>query len=199
MPTSAKTPDQRSDRYLGTSKWVPRLRHICRVGCTPAGHHSEASAAFDERPQSVRLRIRLLIGDVHQLFAVWSVGAWACRSSRREVLPALPIPKTSTRPRRTLHTGAGRIFLVGPALEDGLCRPSPAELRQRRQRGGPCPSKRPGWQPAPVLVACGAAVMRCRTAVPVRGTWRRNWRWPGRRRPDMAAAVGAPRWGPDSA
>jgi hypothetical protein len=25
MPTSAKTPDQRSDRYLGTSKWAPRL------------------------------------------------------------------------------------------------------------------------------------------------------------------------------
>ena len=28
MPTSAKTPDQRSDRYLGTSKWAPRLRHV---------------------------------------------------------------------------------------------------------------------------------------------------------------------------
>lgn len=35
MPTSAKSPDQRSDRHLGATKWVPRLRHICRVGCSP--------------------------------------------------------------------------------------------------------------------------------------------------------------------
>ncbi|PJN11753.1 hypothetical protein CG723_12915 [Streptomyces sp. CB01635] len=35
MPTSAKTPDRRSDRYLGTSERAPRLRHICRVGSAP--------------------------------------------------------------------------------------------------------------------------------------------------------------------
>ena len=59
MPTGAKTSDQRSDRYLGTSKWAPRLRHICRVGCTPTAPLS-AIRRLRSRPQSVRLR--LLIG-----------------------------------------------------------------------------------------------------------------------------------------
>jgi DNA replication protein DnaC len=49
MPTSAKTPDQQSNLTLGTSRWAPRLRHICRVGCTPTAQLvNELVEAADE-------------------------------------------------------------------------------------------------------------------------------------------------------
>ncbi|BCK72709.1 hypothetical protein Srufu_066620 [Streptomyces libani subsp. rufus] len=69
--------------------------------------------------------------------------------------------KVEDPPRGSCGECGCRIFLVGPALEDSLCKPCRTRQPQR-QRNGPHSAKQLERQPAPVSAESHAAVSRCR-------------------------------------